>query len=176
MLYSRSFKLDFNSTWTKNFQKYKLGLEKAEEPKIKLLTFPGSWRKQGNSRKTSTSASLTMLKLLTDVDHYKLWKILQEMETQDHHSGFCWQPWMQDQKQQLGLDTEQQIQTGSKLRKEYIKAVYCHPTYLIYMQSSSCEMLGWMKHNLESRLPGEISITSAIQMTAPWRECVRDIT
>ena len=47
---------------------------------------------------------------------------------------------MQDQNQQLGLDTEQQIQTGSKLRKEYIKAVYCHPTYLTYMQSTSCEM------------------------------------
>ena len=51
-------------------------------------------------------------------------------------------------------------QTGSKLGKEYVKAVYCHPAYLIYMQSTSCEMLGWMKHKLESRLLGEISITS----------------
>ena len=50
--------------------------------------------------------------------------------------------------------------TGSKLGKEYAKAVYCHPVYLAYMQSTSCKMLGWMKHKLESRLPGEISITS----------------
>ena len=55
--------------------------------------------------------------------------------------------------------------TGSKLGKEYDKAVYCHPTYLTYMQSTSCEMLGWMKHKLESRFPGEISITSEMQMT-----------
>ena len=65
---------------------------------------------------------------------------------------------MQVRKQQLELDMEQQ--TGSKLGQEYIKAVYCHLAYLIYMQSTSCEMLGWMKHKLESRLPGEISITS----------------
>ena len=51
-------------------------------------------------------------------------------------------------------------QTGSKLGKKYVKAVYCHPAYLTYMQSISCEMLGWMKHKLKSRLPGEISITS----------------
>ena len=61
------------------------------------------------------------------------------------------------QKQQLKLDMEQQ--TGSKLGKEYVKAVYCYPAYLIYMQSTSWEMLGWKKHKLESRLPGEISIT-----------------
>ena len=55
-------------------------------------------------------------------------------------------------------------QTGSKEEKEYDKAVYCHPAYLTYMQSTSCEMLGWKKHKLESRLPGEISITSDMQM------------
>ena len=65
---------------------------------------------------------------------------------------------MQVKKQQLELDMEQQ--TGSKLGKEYIKAVYCHPAYLIYMQSTSWETLGWMKHKLESRLLGEISINS----------------
>ena len=61
---------------------------------------------------------------------------------------------MQVKKQQLELDMEQQ--TGSKLGKEYVKAVYCHPAYLTYMQSTSWEMLGWMKHKLESRLPGGI--------------------
>jgi len=72
---------------------------------------------------------------------------------------------MQVKKQQLELDMEQQ--TGSKLEKEYIKAIYRHPAYSTYMQSTSCKMLGWMKLKLESRLPGEISITSDMQMTLP---------
>ena len=87
------------------------------------------------------------------------WKVLQEMGIPDHltcllrnlHSG---------QEQQLEPDMEQQI--GSKLGKEHVKAVYCHlaPTYSdVYIQSTSCEMSGSMKHKLESRLPGEISIT-----------------
>ena len=70
---------------------------------------------------------------------------------------------MQVKKQQLESDIEQQ--TGSKLGKEYVKAVYCHPAYLIDIQSTSCEMLGWMKHKLESKLLGEIIITSDMQMT-----------
>ena len=69
---------------------------------------------------------------------------------------------MQVKKQQLELDMEQPI--GSKLGKEYIKAVYCHPVYLTYMQSASCKMLGWMKPKLESRLPRETT-TSDMQMT-----------
>ena len=69
-----------------------------------------------------------------------------------------WEICMQVQKQQLELDMEQW--TGSKLGKEYVKAIYCHPAYLTYMQSTSCEMPGWIKHKLESRFPGEISITS----------------
>ena len=76
---------------------------------------------------------------------------------------------MQVRKQQLELDMEQQ--TGSQLGKEYIKAVNCHPAYLTYMQSISWETLGWNKHKLESRLPGEISITSYMQMTPPlWQK------
>jgi len=71
-----------------------------------------------------------------------------------------WETCMQVKKQQLEQDMEQW--TGSKLGKEYIKAVYCHPAYLTYMQSTSCEMPGWMKHKLESRLAEEISITSDI--------------
>ena len=70
---------------------------------------------------------------------------------------------MQDRKQQLELDMEQQ--TGSKSGKEDIKAVYCHPAYLTYMQSTSGETLDWKKHKLESRLPGEISVTSDMQVT-----------
>ena len=72
---------------------------------------------------------------------------------------------MQVKKQQLEPDMEQQ--TGSKLGEEYVKAVYCHPAYLTYMQSTLYKMLGWMKHKLESRLPGEISITSDMQMIPP---------
>ena len=76
---------------------------------------------------------------------------------------------MQVRKQQLELDMEQQA--GSKQEKEYVKAVYCHPAYLTYMQSTSYEMPGWMKHKLESRLPVEISITSDMQMTPPlWQK------
>ena len=70
---------------------------------------------------------------------------------------------MQVKKQQLEPDMERQ--TDFKLGKEYVKAIYCHPAYLTYMQSTSCEMLGWMKHKLKSRLLGEISIASDMQMT-----------
>ena len=63
--------------------------------------------------------------------------------------------------------TDMERWTGSKLEKEYIKAVYCHSAYLTYMQSTSCKMLSWMKHKLESRLLGEMSITSDMQMTSP---------
>ena len=78
---------------------------------------------------------------------------------------------MQVKKQQLELDMEQQ--TGSKLGKEYVKAIYCHPAYLSYMQSTSCKMPGCMKRKLESRLTREISITSDMQMTAPLLQKVK---
>ena len=105
------------------------------------------------------------------VDHNKLCKIIQEMGIPDHltcSSEIC----MQVKKQQLEPDMEQQ--TGSKSGKEYVKAVYCHSTYLTYMQSASCEMPGWMKHKLESRLLGEISITSDVQMTPPLWQIVKN--
>ena len=76
---------------------------------------------------------------------------------------------MQIKQQQLEPDMEQQ--TGSKLGREYVKAGYCHPAYLIYMQGTSCKIPGLMKHKLESRLLGEISITSYTQMTPPlWKK------
>ena len=107
------------------------------------------------------------------VDHNKLWKILKEMGIPDHLTG-SWETYMQVRKQQLELDMEQQ--TGSKLGKEYVKAVYCHPAYLTYMQNTSWETLGWEKHKLESRLLGEeISITSDMQMTPPlWQKVKRN--
>ena len=80
---------------------------------------------------------------------------------------------MQVKKQPLEPDMEQQ--TGSKSRKEYVNAVYCHPAYLTYMQSTSCDMPGWMNHKLESRLLGEISITPDMQMAPPlWQKVKRN--
>ena len=80
---------------------------------------------------------------------------------------------MQVKKQRLEPDREQQA--GSKLGKEYIKAVYCHPDYLTYMKSTSCEMPGWMNYKLESRMLGEISITSDRQMTPfLWQKVKRN--
>ena len=80
---------------------------------------------------------------------------------------------MQVRKQQLELDMEQQ--TGSKEEKEYVKAVYYHPAYLAYMQSTWWETLDWKKHKLESRLPGEVSVTSDMQITPPlWQKVKRN--
>ena len=80
---------------------------------------------------------------------------------------------MQVKKQQLELDMEQH--TGSKSGKKYIKTVYRHPAYLTYMESTSCEMPGWMKYRLESRLQGEISINSDMQVTPPlWQKAKRN--
>ena len=80
---------------------------------------------------------------------------------------------MQVKEQQLESDIEQQ--TDSKSGKEYIKAVYCHPAYLIYIQSTSCEMLGWMRQKLESGLQGELSITSDMKMTPPlWQKAKKN--
>ena len=106
------------------------------------------------------------------VDHNKLWKIHKEWEYQTILPA-SWEICMQLKKQRLELDMEQQ--TGSKLGKEHIKAVYCHLAYVTYMQSISWEMLGWMKHNLESRLLGEIAVTSDKQITPPlWQKAKRN--
>ena len=151
-------------SWTKNFQMFKLDLEKAEEPEIKLQTSIGSCRKQENSRKTSTSASLTTLKPLT------VW-----ITTDCGKSRLPYLPPKKSVCRSRSDRTGHGTWTGSKLGKEYIKAVYCHLAYFTYMQSTSCEMPGWMKHKLESRLPGEMSITSDMQMTPPlWQKATRN--
>ena len=141
---------------------FKLVLEKEEEPEIKLPTCAGSWQKQESSRKTSTFASLTTLKPLNMWITTNCGKFFKRWDYQTTWPA-SWETHMQAKKQQLELDMEQW--TGSELGKEYIKAVYCHPAYLTYMQSTSWEMPVWMKHKLESRLPREISITSDMQMT-----------
>jgi len=119
-------------------------------------------KKRESSRKTSTSALLTTPKPLTvwiTINCGKFWKRWEYQTTWPA----SWETCIQVKKQQLELDMEQQ--TGSKSGKEHFKAVYCHPAYLTYMQSTSWEMLDWMKHKLESRLLGEILITSDMQMT-----------
>ena len=99
-------------------------------------------------------------------DHNKLWNILQEMGIPDHLTCLLRKLCRSRSK----LEPYMQQWTGSKLGKEYDKAVNCHP-YLTYMQSTSCEMPGCTKHKLESRLLGEISITSDMQMTPPlWKD------
>ena len=154
----------FNSTRTMNFQMFKLDLAKAEEPEVKLPTSGGSSKKQESSRKISNSALLTTPKLLTvriTTNCGKFWKRWEYQTTLPATWGIC----IQIKKQQLELDMEQQ--TGSKLGKKYIKAVYCHPAYLTHMQSTSCEMPGWMNHKLKSGLPREILITLDMQIPPP---------
>ena len=107
---------------------YRLDLEKAEEPEIKLPTLIGLYKKQGNSKKKS--ASLTTLKPFT-VDHNKLWKILKEMGIPDHLTCLLRNLYIgQEATVRIKRET---TDWGSKLGKEFVKAVYCHPAYLTYM-------------------------------------------
>ena len=162
--------------WTMNFQMFKLELEKGKETEIILPTESSksseSSEKQENFRKTSTSALFTIPKPLTVWITTNCEKFSKRWEYQITLPA-SWEIWMQVKKQQLELDMEQP--TGSKSGKEYIKAIYCHPAYLTYMQNTLWEMLDWMKHKLESRFTGEISITSDTQMTPPsWQKVKRN--
>ena len=158
--------------WTVNFQVFKLVLEKVEDPEIKLPTSAGSSKKQEISRKKKIYfCFIDYAKAFDCVDPNKLWNILKEMGIPDHLTCLLRNLYAV-KKQQLELDMEQQ--TGSKYEKEYIKAAYRHPAYITCMQTTSWETLGWKKHKLESRLLGEISITSDIQMTPPlWQKVKR---
>ena len=140
---------------------FKLDLEKAEEQIANICWIIEKARK---FQKNIYFWFIDYAKAFDCVDHNKLWEILKEMEYQTTLPA-SWEICMQVKKQQLQLDMKQQ--TGSKSGKEYVKAVCCHLAYITYMQSTSCEMPGWMKHKLESRLPGGISIISDMQMTLP---------
>ena len=133
---------------------FKMDLEKAEESEIKLPTYAGSQKNQENS--------ISCLRIyFCFIDYSKAFvqittncgKFFKRWEYQITWSA-SWETCVQIRKEQLELDMKQQI--GSKLGKEYVKALYCHPDYLTYMKSTSCKMPGWMKHKLESRLQGEI--------------------
>ena len=140
------------------------GFRNGREFRDQIANIHGIIKKAREFQKTTYFCFIDYAKAIDCVDHKKLWNILKEMEYQTTWPA-SWEICVQVKKQQLEPDMEQQ--TGSKLGKKYIKAIYCHPTYLPYMQSTSCEMPDWMKHKLESRLLGETSITSDMQMTPP---------
>ena len=152
-----------------NFQMFKLVLEKAERgTRNQIANICWIMEKAREFQKNIYFCFIDYAKAFDYVDPNKLWKILPEMGIPDHLTCLLRNLYA-GQEKQLKLDMEQS--TGSKSGKEYIKAVYCHPAYLTYMQSTSCEMPSWMKHKLESILPGEISITSDMQMTPPlWQK------
>ena len=129
-------------------------------------------KKAESSRKTSTYVLLTMPKPLAVWITTNCGKFSKRWDYQTTLPA-SWEICIQVKKQQLELDTEQQ--TSCKLRKKYVNAVCCHLAYLTYMQSTSCEMPGWMKHKLESRLLGEISIISDMQIAPPlWQKAKKN--
>ena len=119
--------------WTKTFQMFKLDLEKAEDTRDQIGNIHWIIEKAREFQKNIYFWFSDYTQVFDCVDHNKLWKILR-----DRTLPASWETCMQAKKQQLEPDVEQQ--TGSKLRKEYVRAVYCHPAYLSYMQSTSCEM------------------------------------
>ena len=153
---------------------FKLDLEKAEKPEINFPTFVGSLKKAREYQKNIYLCFIDYTKVVDCVDNNKLWKTLQEMGIPDHLAFLLRNLYA---GQEAAVRKGHGTMTGSKLGKEYIKAVYCNPAYLIYMQNTSwsCEMLGWVKHKLDSRLLGEMSITSDMQMTPSlWQKVKRN--
>ena len=151
---------------------FKLDLEKAGDPEIKLPASIGIISKARESQKNIYFCFIDYAKAFDCVDHNKLWKILQEMGIPDHLTCLLRNLYA---GQEATVRSRPGTMAGSKFAKEYVKAVYCHPAYLTYMQSTLCEMLDWMKHKLESRLLGEISIISDMQMTPPlWQKVKRN--
>ena len=142
----------FSIMWAMNFQMFKLVSEKAEEPEIKL---PTSIRSSKSNRVPEKHLLLLywLCQSLWLCGSQQTGKFFKRWEYQTTLPG-SWETCMQVKKQQLELDMEKQ--TGSKSGKEYVKAVYCHPAYLTYMENTSYKMPGWMKHKLELRLPREI--------------------
>jgi len=159
--------------WTVNFRMFKMDLERAEEPEMKLPTSAGSWKKQESSRETSTSALLTMPKPLTVWITTNYGKFFKSWEYQTTWPA-SWEVCMQVRKQQLELE-HGTWNNGLVPNKKRSPSVYCHPAYFACMPSTSWEMPGWMKHKLESRFQGEISITLDMQMTPPlWQKVKRN--
>ena len=137
-----------------------------------MPTSAGSSKKQESSKKTSTSALLTTLKPLT-MWITTNWIILREMGIPDHLTCLLRNMYVGEEATVIpGHGTTDWFQIGKGVRQG---CIYCHPAFLTYMQSTSCEMPGWMNQKLESRLPGEISITSDTQMIPPlWQKAKKN--
>ena len=138
---SKFSKRGFNSMWTMNLQMFKLDLEEAEEPEIKLPNIHWIIEKAIKFQKNIYFCFIDYTKAFDCVDQNKLWKILQEMGIPDYFTCLL---------RNLYADQQTTVRTrhGSKSGKEYSKAIYCHTAYLTYMQSTSWETLGWRKYKL----------------------------
>ena len=141
-------------------------IRKGRRTRDQMINIP--WIIEKARKKNFYFCCMNYVKAFDCVDHNRLWKILQKMGIPDHLTCLL---------RNLYADQEETVRTGHGMThwfqqgNEYIKAVYCHPAYLTYMQCTSWETLDWMKHKLQSRLPGEISITSDTQMTPPlWQK------
>ena len=171
------------------FPEVQVGFGKGRGTKDQIANIQWIIEKAKEFQKNNYFCFIDYAKTFDCVDHNKLWKILKEIGIPDHLTFVTfvqffvtpwtaarqasWEIWIQVEKQQSELDMEKQ--TRSISGKEYVKAVNCHPAYLTSMQSTSGETLGWKKHKLESRLLGEISITSDRQMTPPlWQKVKRN--
>ena len=139
---------------------YKLNLERAGELD-QIANIHSITEKAREFQKNIYFCFTDYAKAFDSVDHNKLWKILQVMGIPEHFTCLLRNLYAGEVAQ---LEPDMKQWTVSKFRKMYVKALYCHPAYLTYMLSSSCEMLSWMKDRLESRLPGEIPTTSNLQM------------
>ena len=135
---------------------FKLDLEKAEEQIANICWIIEKARK---FQKNIYLCFIDYAKTFDYVDHNK-----RENSSRDGNTRTPYLPSEKPVCRSRSKEPNMEQQTGSKLGKEYVKAVYCYLFYLTSMQSTSCRILGWMKHKLESRLPGEISITSDMQM------------
>ena len=151
--------------WTVNFQMFKLDLvRKGRGTRDYIANICSIIKKATEFQKNIYFCFIDYAKVFDCVDHNKLGKVLQEMGIPGHLTCLLRNLYAgQEATVRIGHGTTDWFQIG----KGYLKAVYCHPAYLTCMQSTSCEILGWMKHKLESRLPEEISITSDRQMTPP---------
>ena len=154
-----------------NFQVFQLVLEKAEESEIKLPTSAGLWKKQEHSRNISISALLTMTKPLT-VSITTNWKILKEMDISDHLTFLLRNMYAgQEAIVRTGRGTTDWFEIGIGVPQGYVLSYYLFNLYAEYIM----RMLGWMKHKLESRLMGEISVTLDMQMTPSlWQKVKRN--
>ena len=158
------------------FPDVQAGFRKGRRTRNHIANIHWIIKKARENRKNTYFCFIDYAKAFDCLDHNKLWKILKEMGIPDHLTHLLRNLYA-GQEGTVGTwhGTTDWFKIGKGVRQGCILAVYCHPAYLIYMQSTSCEMLGWMKHKLESRLPGEISVISDMQMTPPlWQKAKKN--